>query len=143
MACLGGQGEPEGVPEVVGAQRADVAGGVGLFTVVPASDLFADQVDRARGQSPVGSAGADRGRGQEQGGGARARVGRAFVLEVVGQGRAGVGGDEHVPGGPALALHSGDLGLLRRPQGGGGVRADLVQVEGDQLLAAQAGGSSR
>ena len=62
VARLGCQGESDGVPEVVGAQWADVAVGVG-FTVVSASYLFADQVDRARGQSPVGS---------------------AFVLEVVG-----------------------------------------------------------
>ena len=83
VARLGCQGESDGVPEVVGAQWADVAVGVG-FTVVSAPYLFADQVDRARGQSPVGSAGADRGRGQEQGGGVRARVGGAFALEVVG-----------------------------------------------------------
>ena len=39
VARLGCQREPEGMPEVVGAQRADVAGGIGLFTVVPARSV--------------------------------------------------------------------------------------------------------
>jgi hypothetical protein len=90
VAGDGGKGERERVAQVVRAQWADVPGRVGVLGIVPAADLLADRVDRARGQAAVGSAGADRDGGQEQRGRGLAGVAGAFVLEVVGERGAGV-----------------------------------------------------
>lgn len=87
------------------------------------------KVDRTRGEPAGGATGADRGGGQEQCGRGRAGVGGAFVFEVVGQGGAAVGAEEHGAAGAALAPDAADLRLLRRAQRLRRVRGDLAQVE--------------
>ncbi len=62
-------------------------------------------------------------------------VGWALVFEVVGQGGAAAGAEEHGAAGAAPPPDAADLRLLRRAQRLLGVRADLIQVEIDQLLA--------
>jgi hypothetical protein len=105
------------------------------FRIVPAPDLFQDEVDRPQREPAVGAAGRDAGRAEEECRRPLAGVARPFLLQIVGQRLPRIGGEEHRPFCPALALHPGQSSLPRLVQAVHAVGHELVQVEGEQLLA--------
>ena len=113
--------------------------GFGVFCVVEPADAFEDGVDAAAGEPPVGAAAAHRSCGQEQRGGIAGGVERSFHLQLVGEGVAGVDGQEHCALCFSLALNTHDPGTAGGTQSRWLSGLDLVEVKQDEFEPSEPG----
>ena len=90
-----------------------MAVGIFQFRVVPAADLFQDEVDRPQREAAAGTASWDPRRAEEERRGAVAGVAGAFLLQIVGEGLAGIGGEEDGALRATFPLHPGQPALPR------------------------------
>jgi len=102
---------------------------IALLCIMPAPDVFQDEIECSQGQSPIGRANCDTRRRQKERRLPIRSITAPFSFQIIGQCIPGVGGEKDGAFGFALAFHVGNFGLARRSERFRRVGFYLVQVQ--------------